>query len=358
MSRYVDPLILESDQKDLMISELKAENFELRNKEKHYNQMYNIISNIEHECALISEEKRAMEEEMRRRNDADSITIRRLREENEALILAHRDHDKKLAAIRDEIARMRAVNDSKSREIGDLNASVNYTSDNNNGLRDKIKDVEKFIVRECDEGRGLRLDLAKTNDSINSRDHEIDDLNKRIKRHTIDIGDRGGNLRDLEGELVKLNDGIGKGRHDLDKLRCRLDDEVERNHRLKDENGALLSEGADLSAHIREVEAKCTNRDAQISVMRNEIDKLSGSLEASEACNRNLEDELDALNRHSERLHHQNLVLNDELADAIVGEDFVKKEKIAIVKQDNEDQIRHSLTILSEAKARSPIRKR
>jgi hypothetical protein len=85
MSQYVSPLRLESDQKDLMISELKAENFELRNKERHYNVMYDNIKNIERECALVSEEKRAMEEDMRRRSDADGVAIRKLREENESL---------------------------------------------------------------------------------------------------------------------------------------------------------------------------------------------------------------------------------------------------------------------------------
>lgn len=106
MSHYVSPSRLDSDQKDLLISELKAENFELRNKERHYNQMYDNIGNIEHECAMVSEDKRAMEEgkfviylcvlilhsEMRRRSDADGIVIRRLRDENESLNRGNSSH--------------------------------------------------------------------------------------------------------------------------------------------------------------------------------------------------------------------------------------------------------------------------
>lgn len=49
MSNYVDSLRLESDQKDLLISELKAENFELRNKQRHYHHMHDNIGGIEHE---------------------------------------------------------------------------------------------------------------------------------------------------------------------------------------------------------------------------------------------------------------------------------------------------------------------
>ena len=71
MSHYVDSLRLEGDQKDLLISELKAENFELRNKERHFQSMHDNIAGIEHECAVVSEDKRAMEDEMRRRSDHD-----------------------------------------------------------------------------------------------------------------------------------------------------------------------------------------------------------------------------------------------------------------------------------------------
>ena len=201
MSQFYSPLVLESDQKDLLISELKAENFELKNKERQYNQMYDSIMNIEHEGALIHQEKRAMEEEMRRRSDADGISIRRLREENESLLRAHRDIDEDIMAIRDEIAHLRDVNDSKAREIGELDTSIAIRSDDNAGLRDKIKDVERFIVRECDDGRALRIDLAKTgqeidatskdiavtNNIIKSREHDIDELNKRISKRIQEL---------------------------------------------------------------------------------------------------------------------------------------------------------------------------
>jgi hypothetical protein len=53
MSYCINSLKLESDQKDMLISELKAENFELRNRYTHYNHMHDNIADIEHECAVI-----------------------------------------------------------------------------------------------------------------------------------------------------------------------------------------------------------------------------------------------------------------------------------------------------------------
>jgi len=333
-----------------LISELKAENFELRNKERHYNEMYDNISGIERDCAVISEEKRVMEEEMRRRSDADGVTIRRLREQNEGLVLGNRDYDAKLAAIKDEIAHLRAVSDSKAREIADLNASIAVKTDDNLLLRDKTRDADHALVTTI-------KDIEVTDNIIRSRDHDIDDLNKRINRRVLEIDDRRGKIGAAETEMARLNDNITKARVDQDKLRCRLDDEVDRNNRFRADNEGLIAKGAALVANIRDVEAKCANRDAQINVMRDEIDKLKHSLAASDLDNRNLEEELAAMNKHGDILHHQNNLLNDELADALAGEDFVKRDKIAVVKHDNENQVRQSLNFLSGVKSRSPVRR-
>jgi hypothetical protein len=69
----VDCHRLESDQKDMLISELKAENFELSNRHTHYNHLHDNISGIEHECAVVCEEKRSMESDIRRRSEQEGM---------------------------------------------------------------------------------------------------------------------------------------------------------------------------------------------------------------------------------------------------------------------------------------------
>lgn len=344
MSHYVDPARLEADQKDLLISELKAENFELRNKERHYNQMYDDINFVERECAKISEEKRSMEEEMRIRGDHDSQTIRKLRDQNESLVLANKDFDARIAAIRSEIAHYRAVNDSKTREIGELNDMIHVKEDDNHGLRAQISDLENQI-HLCD-------------DVNRSREGDIDDLNKRIGIKNMEIDDKIADIDNAEADIARLKDNIGKAKHDQDKLRCRLDDEIDRNHRFQDENSKLFGKGSSLVVNIRDLEAQCASRDAQIDDMRDEIDRMKRTLHSLEDNNHSMEDELDALNRHSEMLHKQNDILNHELSDALASEEYVKKDKIANVKQDNDEILRYAIHKLSEAKARSPTRKR
>ena len=272
---------------------------------------------------------------------------------------------------------MRAINDDKARQLHDFDNAINVRMADNGRLRDKIKDIERCIVKECDDGRGLRIELGRTNDDIGratsdiavtdnligQRLADIDDLNKRINRRIVDIEDRRKDIRIAEGEIARLNDNIAKAKFDQDKLRWKLDDEINRNHRLHKDNDIEVSKGNELVGNIRDLEVQCKNRDGQIRVMRDEIDQLKHGLHASDECNMNLEDELDALNRHSDLLHKQNDTLNSELEEAIANDEFVMREldrrgKLALIQRDNDEHLRSSLNMLNDTKARSPVRRK
>jgi chromosome segregation ATPase len=338
MSYYVDPVRLESDQKDLLISELKAENFELRNKERHYNEMYDNINGIEHECSEVSEIKRGMEEEMRNRSDHDGAAIRRLRESNEGFVLANRDYDAKIAHIRDEIAHQRAINDSKAREIVDLHTSINVKDGDNHSL--------------SAQNAAAKAAIDNTVDNIMRNRDQNDHLNRRINGRSNDIADKIASIDAAEADMARLNDNISKARLDQDKLRCRLDDELDRNNRFSKENANLVSKGNSLVCHINDMESKCANRDAEIAAIRDEIERLKHLLAVSEDCIRSMKNEIDDL-------HQQNIALNSELADALASENYVNKDRMIVNKRDQEEQARLSFLMLSEAKSRSrsPVRR-
>lgn len=245
--------------------------------------------------------------------------------------------------MRNDLAHLHAVTDSKDREISELNTAIAIKSDENLVLRNKTKDVNNVLL--------------STIDNIRITDNIIDDLNKRISRRNIEIADKKSNIGSAESEMDRLNANITKARLDQDKLRCRLDDELDRTNRFKRDNSELIAKGASLVANIRDIESKNANRDAQIGVMRAEIDKLKHSLALSDADNHNLDDELIALKKHSDILHKQNDVLNDELSDALASDDLVHKDKIAIVKDENEKHVRLSWNMLATTISRSPIRK-
>lgn len=228
MAHYYDSLRLEADQKEVIIRDLQAENVELRNKQNHYHAMHDNIGGIEHECAIVSEEKRAMEEEMRRRSEADGVSIRRLREENEGLVCSNKEADHQLFVLKEEIAKLRAINDGKAREISELTDSINLREADNNALRGQIQEVERGISVELSEGAQLRADIGRINDDIGkitgdihmtdnciaNRHADIDGLNANINKRMVDIENKNKDIAVGEGELHRLNDNLGKAKHD------------------------------------------------------------------------------------------------------------------------------------------------
>ncbi len=55
--KYFSPPQVESDQKDLIISQLKAEIFELRQNDRDYHDLSSQLKNLEHRHNLLQEEK-------------------------------------------------------------------------------------------------------------------------------------------------------------------------------------------------------------------------------------------------------------------------------------------------------------
>jgi chromosome segregation ATPase len=292
------------------------------------------------------------------------------------LSIANKDADYQLHAMKDEFAHLKAICDGKAREIGDLSDSINLRNCDNNALRDQIKDVEKAILAACDESRSLRLEIAGTNDDIEkltadihvtencikNRENDISGLNANISKRMIDIDDKNKDISSAESEVHRLNDNIGKAKHDQASLRHRLDDETARHLRMRKENEDHCAKGHMLRSNIRELEGQNANRDAQIVIMRDEIDKLNHALMSSEECNSNLDEELGALHKHSDVLTNQNAAFNRELEDAVANEEFVRREldrsgKISAIRKDNEDNLRNSMHMFSQTKSRSPMRR-
>ena len=61
-NRYFDPAQVESDQKDLIISQLKADQFELRQCELNLQELHAQLNNLDHSLAILKEEKVILEE--------------------------------------------------------------------------------------------------------------------------------------------------------------------------------------------------------------------------------------------------------------------------------------------------------
>jgi len=79
--QYYDSVHLASDQKDLLISQLKAEIFEIQQRDKDYlalrDQLYTIQTKYRH----LQDEKLLQDNDFKQRHDANAVTLHMLRKE-------------------------------------------------------------------------------------------------------------------------------------------------------------------------------------------------------------------------------------------------------------------------------------
>ena len=78
---FYDKLKTESDQKDLLIAQLKAEIFELRQNEKDQALLRQQIANLESRNQTINEDKIIKEKEWANRTDLQQSTINNLKDD-------------------------------------------------------------------------------------------------------------------------------------------------------------------------------------------------------------------------------------------------------------------------------------
>lgn len=83
--RYTDQVQMEADSKDLLISQLKADLYELKQNEKDFRNLSGELNNLEHRYTLLKEEKVRVEREFKGRNELNQKQISNLRHEIDAM---------------------------------------------------------------------------------------------------------------------------------------------------------------------------------------------------------------------------------------------------------------------------------
>lgn len=152
MSRYYDSVHLASDQKDLLISQLKAEIFEIQQRDKDYlalrDQLYAIQTKYRH----LQDEKLIQENEFKTRQDSNCITLHGLKKEcDDARHLlndksrSNNDMQVEIAALREQISRREA-------EIFGFQREAQSKGDHSYALRKDI-DAANFELQKLKEER-------------------------------------------------------------------------------------------------------------------------------------------------------------------------------------------------------------
>ena len=373
---------MESDQKDLYISELKAENFELRHRHGHFHDLRDRVAATEHEISIVNDDRRRIEEEMRIRKREDDETIRNIQGDNDGF-------KGTISAREAEIEDLKAQIDALRREDKDITESIrNVTGDitgitgDNEGLRRDLNGLEGQFGDEKALGRKLRADLDKAKTTLNVKEDENgsalhtircleDDLNKNrmteedlgriLADKSAELDDKNNRLRSLEEEISRLRMCIDDKDREAHDLNHRYGAQLDLTNKERSELDRQLSKNADLDATVRRLEDELCHLEKDISSIRSDVERLRRVFEDADMANKGLEDELNALNRHAQLLESQNVDLTKELdgiviADERVRADLDRKHRVSVLQQRNDEEIRESIHRLTHTRSISPTR--
>jgi len=333
-SRYFSPSQVESDQKDLLISQIKAEIFELKQNERDYLDLASQLRSIEHRYNLLQEEKLRAEVDFKSRNDINfktianlktdidtlksniaesnieyqelkaenhaakdiaeqrDINIRKLKnevadslEQNDSLVQQRRDLEAELSAIREEKRRVLAKIDGASNDLDNLNYK-------NSELEKIIKELEYDQATLDRQNAQLQASIENLTSEARAREDNLENVERQVA--------------DTQKTIVALDADI----QDLEKLNERTKSEAVQQQRSVQQE---IHRNLDLTAKIGSLENHLRAKDLEAAELRREVENLRNA-KANQADNKyQLEKELDTIRRDIDGLSAQNADLVDEL---------------------------------------------
>ena len=138
MAQYYDSVHLASDQKDLLISQLKAEIFEIEQRDKDYlalrDQLYTIQTKYRH----LQDEKLLQDNDFKTRHDSNMLTLQGLKK---------------------EIDDTRFLLNEKNRSNNDLQAEIASTREQISRREAEIFASQRDVAQKTDSGHALRKEI-------------------------------------------------------------------------------------------------------------------------------------------------------------------------------------------------------
>lgn len=381
--KYYDPAQVESDQKDLIISQLKAELFELRQNEKDYDELRSKLNNLEHRYNLLQEEKILNEREFKARHETNVKTIGNLKIDIDTLRQELNAVNREIDDLRVENQNVNDVINAKSGEIARHKAEIADVYDHNNKLSLEKKELDGLNQR-------LRADNRDHNRENDDTNHRIVELTERRNKYERLIREL-----DIEKEkLERANDGYQK---QIDNLRYDIRNKNEaikyaeglladnRKHIIAQEADASdlkrvnektrgdalstqksqqyeFSKNLEVTTHINKLETLIGEREDDINRQRRDYDELKRDHLKLIDTNSDLNHDIEASTRHLDLLTVQNNDLVNEIEkfneqDERVRNILDRKDRVYEVKNRTEGKMKQSAHVLNSS-IRSPGKRR
>ena len=306
---YYDRAQIESEHKELLIQQFKADNLALRSKEKEYNIMYSQLLEQEHKFKLLQEEKFRQDRESRDKDELHLKAISNLKGDLELIKQSLHEKNLRNGELNSNLNSVRSLIEANDLEIEksklEISAIIRENSkieEENRLLRASVSSLEHFKLNSLESLERAKNDFAsiclskKAGESkIISLDYEANEAAKKLFQTANEAKVLEYEKNKLQVDLSTSIDALILNEKENEKLQMR-------NARLMEEAKAIQIKSRNLEYQISLIEEKIANISKLILSKEDEINKARLSLTFSEEKNRIANDELLKLKRERETM--------------------------------------------------------
>lgn len=338
---------MQESEKDLIISQLKSQLFELEQNEKNYNALNSKVKSLNNDVNILSEEKLRLEYEIKQRTEMSDKQIIDLRQNNENLQLELSEKiqvNKKLFADNNSLFRLK---ESLNNEINDLKLQINSLIDENAEFRSRNNMLESNVVNEKNASSLARNQADNFQRELDKANRTIADLNDIIKNTQNERSSFTMKNEELKRDIANANAQLKRKEDNLQFASKQIDDLNNTCQVLKskvmdnDRNNAQLVSDINQLTNALNAEKSIRNSleksNEQMETLLNEKDKenrklysdnteLRSQFDRSGIDNKILGNEIDKLRNHIYVLTNQNQTLADELESFVNRDDQLKMQ--------------------------------
>ena len=369
-----DEIMCANKEKDLIISQLKANIFELELREKDYNILNDKVHQLQYEIAKLNDCKLQLECEKKMKDDCFNKSLCELKGENENLQLSFNEKLKYNKNIYSENNTLGKQIECKDEEICELKLKLNDLSfqlqkndeDVNNlqKIVENLTDIKasqntkisqliednKTLKRVCHDQdcclKGLAKDRALLTKNHENKNNEIINLNCQAKKNAAEQCDLQNELNKCNAMNAQLQENVKDSRAELDGLKCQNEN---LNDNLIKEKSNRVSE----NQKNNKLNNILNDREKKIEMINLDINSIKRLQKGASDTNCVLQDENEKLRNHILVLTDLNQVLINEI-DNVINEDakmrniLDRKERINSVLMNNRCNIDQSLNDLDQ----------
>eukprot|EP00347_Sterkiella_histriomuscorum_P012525 403368242 len=392
MSNYhiPDPLVrAENDQKDLIIAQLKAEAFELRQKDRDYRQLHEQYLSVKHKYQQLVDEKKRNETELQSRIEYQFSASRSMKREAEDLRVInedlqnnmnvqnyqnrrrkgedlsidqqglHRladDKQQQLETIKLECQRKSDITQSvsldakdKERELFKSQDEVKQTHSQNEVLR--AQNASKHKKLECLQRDNAQFSSEAERIALRNRDllNEIEGKHVQERRLEQEIREKQAQLQDYKERISLYEKNTHETERKLQNENIRSEEIVQRLRTLKQQLDETEEKLRRSQNRRREIQSEMERNDRENQELRRNKARLDDD-------QIDLRDQINAMNKHCDLLAKQNDELAQELqlmveTDELVRERLNRRERVLQIRNHNEDQLLRSRVQMERSKS-------